>query len=615
MPNFEDTPEHPMKGSDPVDPDVSSSTPEAEEEEVHTVELVGFGPTFTIENAIPPNPEDVALLVRSKRRRWIWVLAILALVILGMSVGPGIYRTTKGRLAAAMAREAESEVDKKHFDEAIASERSAFKMSPNDPEVLRAMARILSALNIPGAMIYWNWVFESKGVTDEDRRQAADYAIHQGLDGDAVRIIQELLHENGNDSKNLVLAAQLFSVTGDSAKAMAYATRAALNDPNYRPAAILLAFEELKNPHLYQTGIDSLFKIADEDNEYGLLALQRIATVTTLQPQEIDRAIARLRSHPMAGELEKLSAFALEIKKNPSQRGVLLKNAVAAYQNAPLEVLQQFVTWLNTMDEPALVLELVPLEKALTDKNLFQADLDALIALKKWADLKKMLFQQKVPLEPAYVQLYLSRWASGTGDDQAEDLYWRKAQMAAIHNPRQGLYLALYAEKMGRNDRADAIYRLLTQEPLVSRVTFLGLLRVNASKDTQVIREILDQMVTRWPLDTTAVDRDTYYNLLLNNRIQEMFQRELTLVKDDPYALFHRTNLALAYLRLKNPAEALKVYNNTGVQWDHAPGSALVVYAATLAANGQNTQAHRIVHLIDRDTLRPEERALIKSIH
>jgi len=617
MPDFKDTPEPPMKGADPadpVDPSVSSATPEADEEG-HTVELVSFGPTFTIPEATPPNPEDIALLARRRFRRWAWALSILASVLFGMSFGPEIYRGTKSYLAASMARQAEDEVDKKQMDEAIASVRSGFKMAPSEPEVLRAMARIFSALDVPGGMAYWNWVLESNQATEDDRRQAADYATRQGLYGDAAGIIQSLLKKNGDDAKNLIMAAQLYSVTGDSAKAMAYATRATLNDPTYKPAAIFLAFEELNNSYLRQAGIDSLSKIADEDDSYGLVALQRLVTVPNLKPQETDHVIARLHAHPLAGESEKLSALALEIKKNPAQRKALLKDAVAAHQNVSIEILQQFVSWLNAMNEPASVLSLVSSEKALTDKGLFASYLDALIALKKWNDLKTILSQPKVPMDTAYVQLYLSRWAYGKGDAQAEDLYWRGAQAAAAHNPRQGLYLALYAEKMGRNDRADAIYRLLTQEPIVSRISFLGLLRVNGSKDTQTIQDILDQMVTQWPLDTTALDRDAYFNLLLNTRVQEMLQREITLAKNDPYSLYHRTNLALAYLRLKNSGEALKVYKDTNVQWDQVPVSAQIVYAATLAANGQNTQARHIAHLIDRESLRLEERALIKSIH
>jgi len=149
---------------------------------------------------------------------------------------------------------------------------------------------------------------------------------------------------------------------------------------------------------------------------------------------------------------------------------------------------------------------------------------------------------------------------------------------------------------------------------IVSRLTFNGLLRVNASKDTATIRDILDQMTARWPMDVVIVDRDTYYNLLLNIRAQEMLQRETTLMKDDPYNLYHRTNLALAYLRLKKPEETMKVYHDANIQWDQAPVQAIVVYAATLSANGRNTQARRMIHLLDQDSLRTEERALVKSI-
>ena len=598
--------------SDPIPASGPMLQPEGDE---YTVELVEFGPTVSVEGVIPPNPEDIALLARRKRNRWILTISCAALFAFGVFLGPVIYRTSKVHFAEVMAQRAEAELDNRHFDEAVASVRSSFQMVPNDPEVLRAMARIISTLDVPGAMVYWNWVLESKTATDRDRRDAAEYALRQNLYSDASDIIQSLLQKNGDDPKNLVLAAKLYSLVGDSSKAMAFATRASLNEPGNKATTIFLALEELKNSYLHQAGVDSLFKVADEDDAYGLIALQRLVSVSNLSPQEIDHVIARLHSHPMGGELQKLSALSLELKRNPSQRNALLKDAVAAHQNASLDDLRQFTNWLNTVNESARVLSLISPQKALADHNLFVVYLDALIALKKWSDLKSILSQPKIPIEPVYEQLYLSRWAEGIGDTQSEELYWHGAELAATHNPRQNLALALYAEKVGRNDRANAIYRVLIQEPIIARVTFAGLLRVNASQDTATLRDILDQMVRRWPMDVVAMDRDIYYNLLLNNRVQDMFQRATLLMKDDPKSLSHRTNVALAYLRLKKPEEALKIYHDVNIQWDHAPTSSLAVYVATLVANGRVVRAHHIFQLIAPDTLRAEERTLIKPLH
>jgi hypothetical protein len=214
-----------------------------------------------------------------------------------------------------------------------------------------------------------------------------------------------------------------------------------------------------------------------------------------------------------------------------------------------------------------------------------------------------------------YVQLYLSRCARELGDEHMADFYWKAAQTAASHNPKESLTLAIYAEQLGQTDRAEPIYLLLTQEPLVSRVAYMGLLRINDKKDTKSIRDIMDQMAIRWPGDADIINDDIYYNLLMNDHVNEMGQRAYDLVKADPNSLPHRTDLALAYLRVHKPEKALEVYRTGKTDWTTVTtASALVVYAATLDANGWNSQARHWARLLHRTTLRPEERALIRAL-
>ena len=68
--------------------------------------------------------------------------------------------------------------------------------------------------------------------------------------------------------------------------------------------------------------------------------------------------------------------------------------------------------------------------------------------------------------------------------------------------------------------------------------------------------------------------------------------------------------LALAELRLGNPKAALQTYHGLEIDWAQAAPGSVVVYAATLQANGQASEAVELAALASADRLRPEEQAL-----
>jgi hypothetical protein len=142
----------------------------------------------------------------------------------------------------------------------------------------------------------------------------------------------------------------------------------------------------------------------------------------------------------------------------------------------------------------------------------------------------------------------------------------------------------------------------------------MGLLRVDWSKSTRTMADLLDEMAVRWPDDEGVINDDVYYHLLLRQHVPEMARQAETLVKNNPYSAAHLTTLALARLRQHDDEGALKVYEGSHIPWDTAAPSTVAVYAATLEANGRDRLAHRISASIPRDKLRPEEAALIRDL-
>jgi tetratricopeptide (TPR) repeat protein len=592
-------------------------------EEISTAHLVTFQPSPGLESAPPTDREalaaaEVRRLVRQKnirrRRRLIMAAGALAMIGLLLWLGPGFYRSFKVWRATGLALQGEELVRKDKISEAIPDIRSAFMLSPDAPEVLRAMAQILAALNAPDAMTYWNWVLQTKGVTDDDRRAAAECAMRNNLYNEAAVIIQDLVTRDEQDARNELLAARWSNRRGTEAQTIQLATRAVNDDPAYKPAVLFLAIHELDNSYLHQDGVDSLFRLAGADDDFGLSALRQLAVDPGLKPAEIDRLVARLHSHPLAGELERVAALNLEIKLHPDRREALLDQGVADHRTSTPADLAVFAEWLNNHQQAGRVLKLLPRERALSNRDLFTAYLNALSLLNRWADIKTVLTGASVPLDVPLVELYLSRCADEMGDDQTSELHWQKAAASALHNPAQSFHLALYAEKLGQNERAAAVYRTLTQEPVTARAAYQGLLRVSKDKDTRTLRDLLDEIVSRWPADSEMESQDIYLNLLLNERAREMHDRAVRILTGDSNSISHRTNVALACLRLHDPTGALAPYRYVSIDWNTAPVPDLIVYAAVLDANGYVKKAHHLLGSVNRHALRPEARDLIKSI-
>jgi tetratricopeptide (TPR) repeat protein len=587
-----------------------------------SVDLVNFSPTRVVERdgagrhagGAAPIQRRIGRWIKPGMRPWISVVAALAFVCVVIYLGPRLYRSFKAWRATQLALQGEELIKTNQIEEAIPTVRSAFLLSPNAPEVVRAMAHMLSAFDSPDAMTYWHWLLESDCVTDDDRRAAVECAMRNGLYDEASIIIKDLLARRGGDARNELLAARWSTQRGTPEETMHFATRAVNDDPTSKPAILFLAVQELANPYLHQDAINSLFQLAGSDDAFGLMALHCLALDPSLKPAEIDRLIARLHSHPLAGEPERLDSLIYEIKRHPIQRETLLEQAMASHQKASPADLASFAEWLNATGEAARVLKFITRDMALSNKNIFTAYIDALVTLKHWAELKALLSGASVPLEVPFVELYLSRASSEMGDIQGSNIHWQNAVSAAESNPVQSLLIAKYAEKLGQNERAATVYRALTREPVTARLAYLGLLRVLSNKDIRTLRDLVEQMVVRWPKDEGMGTQYVFYNLLLNERVQEMHGRAIHILNDDPNSISHHTNVALACLRLNDPAGAMTAYSRISVDWNTTPIPDLVVYAATLDANGRTEAAHRLLRSVHRHDLRPELRDLIKSI-
>ena len=581
-------------------------------------------------------------------------------------------RAIKSWQARRHADKAFSLIAAEKWDNATREARAAYQIAPNEPDAIRAVARLLTRTRQPEALGFWNALREKGTLTRPDLRDEAAAALLASDLSLAQEVVKELLGEieGGPRAADYLLGAQVAAQNGRSDEALALANKAATEKdapPREQLGASILQLtlvqpDDAQDREIRRAAWSRLTNLARGRgrDRVALDALTILVQQTLSSPNEIVRDPAimpaeelagALRAHPLGGVAQKLLALDLEMHADPAKQEELIAQAISAWGKANNETLAVLARWLNGKGEFQRELDTIPLARALQTRDLFLQRLDALGALNQWAEVKRLLTNESFPLDPMIERMYLARCNQKLNEVRAGENNWQRAFEAAGGDPQKLLLLADYAEKNGATGIAARAYDTIVREMPSARPAQQGRLRLaQRSRDTRKIHAILREMLKQWPNDTAVQNDEAYLRLLMataeadggtravasdpravasdphavapgsalliTNKedlitVAQLAQR---LVERAPASLPHRTLLALARLRLDQPAKALEVYRDIRVAPNVASPAAIAVHAAVLSANGELAEARAEAGSIDREQLLPEEAGLIEKL-
>jgi tetratricopeptide (TPR) repeat protein len=381
------------------------------------------------------------------------------------------------------------------------------------------------------------------------------------------------------------------------------------------------------------TQIDArLVEIGKGNDEAALGALVALAErVLSAPPADeknrpavaTDELIAGIDSHPLATSSHKLLGPDLEIAQHPEQRDEIEQRTIDRWKNGSNEELAALGAWLYRHGEYQRELEAIPLERATQTRDLFLQHVDALGALNRWDDIRRILESERFPLDPVIQNMYLARCYAQQGQEQGADNNWQRAIKNAAGDLGKLLRLGDYAEKNGAEGVAATAYDAAAVVSPTSRSAQLGRLRATQARgDTRKLHSLLIDLLKIWPNDTSLQNDEAYARLLLmppdtkpdSSELKSIESLAEKLVQDEPSSLPHRTLLALTLLKQNRPYSALALYQNLNVPQNAVSASTIAVHAAVLAASGQIDPARSEAEKIAPDKLLPEERSLITNL-
>ena len=599
---------------------------------------------------------------RRRRRVQISLVALLILGVIGFLVARPIRNAIRSWQARRHAEHAFAFIDQQKWSDARDEATAAYRLQASEPDAIRAVGRLLSRAGQGEALEFWKNLRTIAPLTREDLRDEARVALRVNDNARADEAASELLEakEGGPNPTDWLIAVdvQLRKHSFDQAQGLAEKVLASPKANRREQSQANIALDNIARNAGPTSSIDiakideRIVALSKGDDDVSLDALTFLAARAAAAPTEskpplpIDQLIESINRHPLAKAPHQLLAADLEIAQHRDQRDEILRRTIEHWKGGNNESLTALAAWLYRNGEQQRLVEAISLDRALQTRELFLQYVDALAALSRWDEIRRIIESERFPLDPVIEHMYLARCFQQQGQENGAENNWQRALKDAAGDLNKLLTLGEYAEKNGAERVATTAFEAAAVANPKSRQAQQGRLRIAYSaRDTKRVHAVLQEMLKIWPYDTAIQNDEAYTHLLLiiggtssvssqtpasnpplsassspNSNPESSSEAEAVdaivklaekMVRDEPASLPHRTLLALALLKQNRAQDALAVYANLKVPSNAVSASAVAVHASVLAAAGRKDEARTEIAKVPSNRLLPEEAMMV----
>ncbi len=566
-----------------------------------------------------PARSDVHL---QSTKQWQWagldsrvlgtVLAVVLLVGVGYFLFRPVYHAWRDWRAESLAALSLKQLEQRQLYRSQKTALEAYLTSPSYLPALRLLAQRASRTSPAEALQLHQRIMRLPRANTEDARAAIRLALQQRRQDIALPLLDTLLLAEPANPKNLELATNLALARGDQEAAAAYARRATLLQPTNPDVQFLLARTLYAQPETREEARQILLEVSVGISELSLQALTGLANDPELSPADRQLVLRRLRQHPKSEFRHELLTLLLKMQELPPEvRRDYLTQRLDGRRPTDQE-LTILARWLNALRLPDETLRWLPEEKARTKAEWFVLYLDALAQQGRLRQMMSLLDEENLPLREAQIALFRARVANELEDPQVE-LLWSEVLRAARADPESQFWLSQQLERIGQPDLAVMLYQEMTRHPATARLGFLNLLRYyEQRRSPEGIALTLKRMANVFPDDPSLQQQALYYQLLLEETPPDYLAQLEKLVRANPEKWANRATLALAYLLLDRPLDALQLFQSQTFNLESFRPGWKAVYAACLLANGFTNEFRNVLQQIDLQKLSDPEVALLQ---
>ncbi len=538
------------------------------------------------------------------------IFGVLAVVggILGWSPAKNAIRDAWAR---SHANEAMTSMEEDNMGHAIAELIEARKLSPEEPEVLRAIIAYLKLVKGDRRELAYHLrlLATKMPLSPEEQLLYGSCLIDLGRVDEARRVFEALDKDLSRTPDGLALQARLQAAEGQTDAAAATARQSRLLDKDSPEAQLQLAIENSRSafPEYRNQSWKAYWDLCQLPPPVGIAAAHAILQDTRLTAEDAKRLLPIIEAHPHADLTIRLEIVSALIRFFPDQKAELIRREVSRFEDEKTGTLIEMAAWLAAHHEHAILLQLIPPQLATSSRPLFTALIKALTGEGRWQEMKQILTSKRPPVSNTLVSIWLADAESHLQPDLKESrrqLSFAISSATASHEYEELELASGLAERLGMPDMAlQGLFQLAAAvEPRRSELLQRAKTIAMSSKDTRALMQVTRRLLELHPANAQMAEELSYLRLLLGEEMETV----MTDAATSP-ALFK----ALAAYRLGDRTTLQTVMNGLQKPESMPPGRRAVL-SGLLATTGKPAEAYQIAEKVPEGLLLDEELAFLK---
>lgn len=557
--------------------------------------------------------------------RWIagGLIAIICvtLTVLAILYAKPIQDRYQDWRAEGLVDEARQLAENGQIVNAVMKAQEAYGMAPDNVKTLRINGEFFTMMKRNEAIYFLEKLEDQGAATSSDIQLKIRALMNTGQKKEAEFELEKLLKSEPLSESLMALSEELWGVRDQNSNLLPLLADYVEKNPNDLENRLRLATVQVNSslPGATSDGIETLWELAERNDPIGIQAIDALAQLDSLPPDENEHLIERLQSHPDATGWHFVKALNKRITANPGRRTNIILEAIANAEGKSREDLVPIVRWLVEEKEYLQVLALVPLEEAKSYQPILENYLTALTMLGRNSELKEIVNDPKIEgvINRTVLSFYRAHLAFVTQEPEdvfRTELITAKNAAALENRGKMLLSIARYAENRGHNDIAEEAYRDAALNKLSERPGYEGLLRSTiANGNTEGLFRAAREAVRRWPDDQAYVERYLYACLLLGLDIELSIHHSLKLLKTQPNNHTGKLIAALGHWRIGDYSSASNYLQYMDL--NKLTEGQRAVYAGIAEDAGFQEEARAIIGSIASNaTMMPEERSMFDAI-
>lgn len=557
---------------------------------------------------------------------WTVLVVLMAgLALITPFAGRKLYTRYHRYRAESIAAQATALLKEERWEAASELLKRDFKTYGKEPSILRALGTLFldGYQDLPMGSGILRQLMATGAASPDDLRKLAHATLKLGDTPAARRLFDSLPAAERTNREGLELLSDIQQHSGQAAEAEQTLRRALTLDPEDPRSQFRLALLDEASAFEVSKAVaaQAVWNVARRNDSLGLEAISHLCTSPSLTAAQARELLRLVEENPRAGARDRYRVLSANLRLNPLDRDKVIAAEVAKNKGVPVEQLFDFLRWLGVEKQYERIIELVKVDAALRDPDVFLVCVDALSAAERWKELLEVMQRPKVPVSNALGHFIMAECLAHLKNRVMEAAeHMEKVYASAQTSDQQTVYrTAELAEAQGLNGLAITGYGRVAEIRPDLRVGLLertGELQ-QREKDVTGLLATLKRLRDLRPSNHAYLDQLNYLRLVTGEEMELAWDSVASSAQSkgtegDGSTIPQPLLRALAALRMGDTgrvAEEVKALNQAR---QHLTAGQRAVMAGMAAAAGDGVEAFRIAESIPRVLLLPEEVAFLE---